>query len=189
MILLLAATGVVLPLAAQQSLGEVARKNRSAGTARPVPNKVITNEDLGEPAQGRPEVTANAKVDAATEAATKDGKEDGKDKADEGAAAAAEKTPQEQLAAWKQRVSEQKQKVDLLQREYNVALRENQIQNAEYYADAGTRLRNTQQWTEQQAKLRTEMDAKQKALGAEKQKLADLIEEARKAGIPSSQLE
>ncbi len=65
----------------------------------------------------------------------------------------------------------------------DVAQREYKLKVAVYYADVGNNLRDPKKWAEDDRKQRAEIDAKQKALSDAKQKLADLQEQARKAGV------
>jgi hypothetical protein len=92
-------------------------------------------------------------------------------------------------AAWKQwgeRITSQKQQVDLLTRELDVVQREYQIRAAAMYADAGNRLRNSADWDKQDAQYKQQIADKQKSLDDAKQKLDDTREQARQAGVPSS---
>lgn len=92
-------------------------------------------------------------------------------------------------AAWKQwgdRLAEQQKQIDLLQRELDVLQREYQIRAAAMYGDVGSRLRNSADWDKQDAQYKQQIADKQKALDDAKQKLEELQEEARKAGVPSS---
>jgi len=67
----------------------------------------------------------------------------------------------------------------VLQREY-------QIRAAAMYADAGNRMRNEADWDKQDAQYKQQIADKQKAIEEAKQKLEDMQEEARKAGVPAS---
>lgn len=92
-------------------------------------------------------------------------------------------------AAWKQwgeKITSQKQQIELAERELNVLQREYQIRAAAMYADAGNRLRNQADWDKQDTQYKQQIADKQQALDNAKQKLEDLEEEARKAGVPAS---
>ncbi len=92
-------------------------------------------------------------------------------------------------AAWKQwgdKIKAQQDSIDLLSRELDVLQREYQIRAAAMYADAGSRLRNSSEWDKQDQQYKQQIADKQKALDDAKQRLEDLQEEARKAGVPSS---
>jgi hypothetical protein len=92
-------------------------------------------------------------------------------------------------AAWKQwgeRITAQKEQIDLLTRELDVLQREYQIRAAAMYADAGNRMRNSTDWDKQDAQYKQQIADKQKALDDAKQKLDDMQEDARKAGTPAS---
>jgi hypothetical protein len=54
------------------------------------------------------------------------------------------------------------------------------------YADAGNRMRNSADWDKQDAQYKQQIADKQKALDDAKQKLEDVQEDARKAGVPAS---
>jgi LAS superfamily LD-carboxypeptidase LdcB len=56
------------------------------------------------------------------------------------------------------------------------------------YADAGNRIRNSAQWDKQDADYKQKIADKQKAVDDAKQKLEEMQEEARKAGVPSSMI-
>jgi hypothetical protein len=88
--------------------------------------------------------------------------------------------------AWKDRLTEQKAKVELLNRELDVEQREYQLRAAAMYADAGNRLRNSGSWDKEDTEYKQKLAEKKKAAEAAKQALDDMQEDARKAGIPSS---
>jgi hypothetical protein len=71
-------------------------------------------------------------------------------------------------------------------RELDVLQREYQLRAAAMYGDAGNRLRNQTDWDKQDAQYKQNIADKQKALDDAKQKLDDMQEEARKAGVPSN---
>ncbi len=95
----------------------------------------------------------------------------------------------ERQAAWKQwqqKLTTQKEQIDLLQRELDVLQREYQIRAAAFYADAGNRLRNSGAWDKQDAQYKQQIADKLQAIEDAKQKLDDMQKEARKAGVPAS---
>jgi hypothetical protein len=87
---------------------------------------------------------------------------------------------------WSDKLASQQSQIDLLNRELDVAQKEYQLRAAAMYADAGNRLRNSADWDKQDAQYKQDIAAKQKALEDAKQKLDDMQEDARKAGVPSS---
>ena len=92
-------------------------------------------------------------------------------------------------AAWKhwgEQIQSQKDQIDLLTRELNVLQKEYEIRAAAMYGDVGNRLRNSADWDKQDAQYKQQIADKQKAVDDAKQKLDDMQEEARKAGVPSS---
>jgi len=85
----------------------------------------------------------------------------------------------DQIAGQNKKISDLEHELDLLQREYKLMV-------ADYYADAGTQLRDQKKWTDEDAKYRADIAAKQKQVEEAKTQLQDMEEQARKAGMPSS---
>jgi hypothetical protein len=77
----------------------------------------------------------------------------------------------------------QKAKIDALNHELELDQREYRLRAASFYGDAGTRLRNSAQWSKDDGQYKSDMDSKQKAIDAARQQLTDLQEQARKAGM------
>jgi len=90
------------------------------------------------------------------------------------------------MKEWQQKLTAQKDQIDLVDRELDVLKREYQIRAAAFYADAGDRLRNSAAWDKQDAQYKQQIADKQKALDDAKQKLEAMQEDARKAGIPAA---
>lgn len=86
---------------------------------------------------------------------------------------------------WKQKISDQQAKVDILTREVDVTQREYRLRAAAFYADAGNRLRNQGAWDKEDAQYKQDLAKKQKALDDAKKAVDDLKEKARKAGVPA----
>src|SRR5271157_3737802 len=176
------------------SLGDYARTIRKSPAAAEKP-KVFDNDNL--PTQDKlsivgaaPETPAGSSTDAAAAAQTKAPPE-----ATQTTAPSTNPTrsPEEEEAAkqalWKQwgdKISAQKDQIDLLGRELDVLQREYKIRAAAMYSDVGNRMRNSADWDKQDAQYKQQIADKQKALDDAKQKLDDMLEEARKAGVPSS---
>jgi len=115
-----------------------------------------------------------------------------KKSAPETKAAAAEDDQAKRQAAlkeWQQKLTAQKNQIDLVDRELDVLKREYQVRAAVFYADAGDRLRNSAAWDKQDAQYKQQIADKQKALDDAKQKLEAMQEDARKAGIPAAMRE
>ncbi len=210
-VLLLGLAGV--PAGAQsasstgQSLGDYARQIRKEPDAKAKP-KVFDNDNLpkddklsivGTPAAPPSDKSKEAKGEESKpeEAAaqeTKTGAE-AKPGEDKTAAQGATKAPDDEAAKqaaikqWTDKLAAQQQQIDLLGRELNVVQREYQIRAAAMYADAGNRLRNQADWDKQDAQYKQQIADKQKSLDEAKQKLTDLQDEARRAGMPNSVLE
>jgi hypothetical protein len=197
--------------ASGQSLGDYARQVRKdpGATAKP---KVFDNDNMptedklsvvgtarasndtpdqtASPAPAAGETKAGSETKPATDVKpATEGKAASDDKVPPSATA---KAPDEQAAkeaAWKQwgeKITAQKDQIDLAGRELDVTQREYQIRAAAMYADAGNRMRNSADWDKQDAQYKQQIADKQKALDDAKQKLEDMQEDARKAGVPSS---
>jgi len=171
----------------QSSLGDYARKiHKDPGAAKAKP-KVFDNDNLpmddklsivGEKAPAN--AAGAAPTDAANAAAQANAAASGED----------EKTKKEaDWKSWKDKVTAQKDLIDLAGRELDVLQREYQLRAAAMYGDAGNRMRNSGQWDKEDAQYKQKIADKQKAVEDAKQKLGDLQEEARKAGVPSSMTE
>jgi hypothetical protein len=181
-----AQTQVVTPT---ESLGDYARDVRK--DKKPATAKQYDNDNL--PVNDKLSIVGNTPAVPDTTGAASDGSQ-----ASPGTPAAdADKklevkpgqSPQDRQKVydqWKQKISSQKDHIDLLSRELDVAQREYQLRAAAFYADAGNRLRNSGTWDKEDANYKEDISQKQKALDDAKQQLDDMQEQARKAGAPSS---
>ncbi|MFB3813305.1 MAG: hypothetical protein ACE14L_04265 [Terriglobales bacterium] len=177
---------VALPALAQESLGDIARRERA--NKKP-PAKVFTNDDLA---------ARTGPVNVVGVAPAPDGEpkaEDEEEKAAEpekdgepGKAAKGEKAAEEK-SNYPARYQEQKNKVEFLQRELDVLQRELRLSTAAYYADAGVRFRDEKNWAEQNRKYHADIAAKQKELADARAELEDLTEDARRSGLSTGALE
>jgi hypothetical protein len=93
---------------------------------------------------------------------------------------------QKALDAWKDKLSGQQDKINLLSRELDVLQREHQLKAAEFYADTARRTQNPNGFAEEDAKSKQQIADKQKQLDDAKSKLTSMQDEARKAGAPNS---
>jgi hypothetical protein len=158
---------------AQQSLGEIARKNR----AHKKPAAIIHLDDDNMPR------TLNTNPDEAT---TKDAATEDQAEASDKAKKETADSSKEQKEKLGDEIKTQKDQIALLQRELDVDQREQRLKAAAFYADAGTQMRDQAKFAEDSRKQQEEADTKKQALEAAQQKLADMEEQARKAGLPPS---
>ncbi len=196
------------------SLGSYARQVKKDGTPK-AKAKVFDNDNLPRedklsivgpaPAIAADSAAPEAKTEESTAAApaagdakasteakaVTDAKPTGEVKAPSANAPA--KAPEDDAAAkqtawkqWGEKITAQKEQIDLLTRELDVLQREYQIRAAAMYADAGNRMRNSTDWDKQDTQYKQQIADKQKALDDAKQKLEDIQEDARKAGTPAS---
>jgi len=168
-------------------LGDVARKlaHKDADTAKGKP-KVFDNDNL--PTADKISVVGQAS-DVASAAPDPAMKTAGVNPASKPATDNDPAKKQAEWKTWQDKVSSQKEQIDLASRELDVLQREYQLRAAEMYADAGNRLRNSAQWDKQDADYKQKIADKQKSIDDAKQKLQDTQEQGRKAGVPSSMLE
>jgi hypothetical protein len=190
--------------ASGSSLGDYARQIRKEPGVKTTP-KVFDNDNLpkvdklsivGQKAPPPAEKSAEKKAaeadntsaegEAKAGAAAKTGAEEKTSSTSAAKAPEDEATRQTAAKQWADKITAQKSQIDLLARELDVLQREYQIRAAAMYADAGNRMRNSADWDRQDAQYKQQIADKQKALDEAKQKLEDLLEEARKAGAPAS---
>ena len=173
----------VLALSAHaQSLGDQARELRAE---KPTASqaKVYTNDNV--PTSGGITVVGAPDTSTPASAATKG--------TASAAATPASTTPKEDPSKAadkiKEDVQKQRDEISRLERELDIATREWKLQQAAFYADAGNQLRDPAGWAERERKWNDETKQKQQAIADAKQRLDDLQEQARKAGMPSSAVE
>ena len=168
----------------QSSLGDYARKVHKDPAAKAKP-KVFDNDNL--PKDDKlsivgDQTAANAGDSAAVASGSKSSSaSDGKD--DDPAKKQAE------WKSWQDNLTAQKNSIDLVSRELDVLQKEYQIRAAAMYADAGNRMRNSAQWDKEDADFKQKIADKQKAVDDAKQKLDNMQEDARKAGVPAAMRE
>jgi hypothetical protein len=182
-------------LSGQSSLGDYARKvHKDSGTkSKP---KVFDNDNLpkddklsvvGEPDPEGPG-TGNS-TDSSKSTSPSEGNDASSDKGPAGSPNEEQAKKQAEWKSWQEKLEGQKSAIDLASRELEVLQKEYQLRAAAMYADVGNRLRNQTQWDKQDADYKQQIADKQKAVDDAKQKLEDMQEEARKAGVPAAMRE
>jgi len=189
---LLASLATAQDSTTQQPLGDYARAVRK--DKKPTPAKQFDNDNLpvddklsvvgGGSGSGAGADTSASAANGGADAAQSDKKVD--DKPPSVQPGESKEDRQKTYDAWKDRLSDQRAKVDLLNRELDVEQREYQLRAAAMYADAGNRLRNSGSWDKEDADYKQKIADKKKAADDAKQELDDMQEDARKAGVPSS---
>jgi len=184
------------------SLGDYARKVHKDPSTVAKP-KVYDNDNLPKdnklsvvgpaPAVDADSVAASDKSSSADSKAASDAKAGDAKTAD--GKAGAKPTDDEQAKkqaewkGWQGKLAGQKEQIDMTSRELDVTQREYQLRAAAIYADVGNRMRNAAAWDKEDEDFKQKIADKQKALDELKQKLNDLQDQARKAGVPASMLE
>jgi predicted RNase H-like nuclease (RuvC/YqgF family) len=166
--------------AQSQSLGDYARAVRKE--KRPLAKKVYTNDNL--PTTASISVVGPPAASAEEKAAAKPQEE--KEKQAQKESTTAEKQAPQDEQGWRDQISAQKKKISDLEHDLDLLQREYKLRIANYYADAGTQLRDQARWADEDAKYRADIAEKQKQVEAAKAQLQDLKEQARKAGMPDS---
>lgn len=154
-----------------ESLGAYARTVRA--DKKPDTSKHFDNDNL--PRTDKLSVVGNGDAAAAQDAPASASTSD--------SAASSDNKPQPSSDEFKGQIADAQSKVDLLSRELDVAQKEYQLRAAAFYGDAGNRLRNASSWDKEDAAYKEQIAAKQKDLDDAKHDLADLQEQARKAGM------
>jgi hypothetical protein len=178
------------PPAPDQPLGDYARKVHKDTDAAKAKPKVFDNDNL--PKDDKLSVVGQQPTDETGAAPSDSAAKSGTDKDAAKPATAADDEQAKKQAAWKgwqDKLSGQKEQIDLASRELDVLQREYQLRAAEMYADVGNRLRNSAQWDKQEAEYKQKIADKQKAVEDGKQKLEDMQEDARKAGVPAAMVD
>lgn len=174
----------------QSSLGDYARQIRKDGGAAPAKArpKVFDNDNL--PVNDKLSVIGESGPAGAAPSSTESQAAPANAAASSANATAKPKSPEQEAAdkkaveakQWQDKITAQKDAVDLQSRELDVTQREYQLRAAAMYADAGNRMRNEAEWDKQDAQYKQQIADKQKALDDAKAKLDDIQENARKAG-------
>jgi hypothetical protein len=164
---------------AQQSLGDVARQARTQQKSSAIvrfdddslPHRVSITDDT--------KPTDDAKDDSKKEAGDNGKTPDGKDQDKKDV-----KNEKTKAQEWTAKVDDEKKEIVTLQRELDILQREQRLRAASFYADAGTRLRDSGKFAEDSRQEQDQIDGKKQALDAAQQKLSDIQEQSRKAGVP-----
>lgn len=171
------------------SLGSYARSVRNdkkAPAAKKFDNDNIPRTDKLSVVGDVPASNGSSASDAGEQSASADAKQEKAGRPSGIQPGQSQEDRQKVYDQWKDQLSSQRSQVDLLQRELDVTQREYRLREAAMYGDAGERLRNQAQWDKQDADYKQKIAQKQQALDDAKQKMNDLQEDARKAGVPSS---
>jgi hypothetical protein len=182
--------------AAAQSLGDVARSNRkgklqqtSASSTHYFDNDNLPKNDhlsvVGQGSDANGQATG-ANSQAADQSNASPVPADAKPAKDTKAEQAERDRVNEE---WQKKLDDQKAKIAALSHELELTQREYRLKAVAMYSDAGNRMRNSAQWDKEDRDYKQQIEDKQKAVDAAKQGLDDLMEQARKAGVPSKMRE
>jgi hypothetical protein len=182
---MLAVSAVVLAsamgaAAQSESLGDQARAVRKE--KRLPAKKVYTNDNLPTSASISVVGPLAESSEEKREAETPDEKEKQPQKESK---TAEQRGPQDEQG-WRDQLSEQKKKIADVEHELDLLQREYKLMVADYYADAGTQLRDQKKWADDDAKYRADIAEKQRQVDELRNQLQEMEEQARKAGMSSS---
>jgi len=179
-------------------LAQYARQQKKQKESAPAPAKVFDNDNLpvtehisvvgAEPAASPESSNAPQGSEPNSSAATSD--QPGAN--NKPAAIEPGQNPDDRQQAindWQTKIKQQKDALDLSQRELDVLKREYAIRAATVASDVGYRLRNSANWDKEDKQYKEQIAAKQKSVDDAKQKLTALQEDARKAGVPTKSRE
>ena len=164
-------------VAQQDSLGDAARAARKE--KRPPAKMVYTNDNLPTtttisvvgPSRATEETPAGEEKPAAKPQDEKE--KPAQTESPKESKTSESRTPQNEQE-WQDQMSAQKRKIADLERELDLEQREYKLQVAQYYADAGTQLRDQKAWAEQETKFRSDIADKQKQIDDAKAELKDM---------------
>jgi len=191
---LLILAGLLAGVAAAQegSLADAARLHKRQQEGKPVATKVFTNDNLpttesistvGAPSNDAPTdntvTEGQAAHSDANQAAPKDGA------SPDGKPADAAKERQKTWEDWRDKIQKQKAAVEQMQKDADEIERQYRLTTGNYYNSAQQRIYDGAQMAKEDAAYREDMEKKKKALEEAKQKVDDLQEQARRAGVPS----
>ncbi|MFZ0418364.1 MAG: hypothetical protein WAM04_09670, partial [Candidatus Sulfotelmatobacter sp.] len=151
----LAVAQTTTPSPDQSSLGDYARKVHKDPAAKAKP-KVYDNDNL--PKDDKLSIVGEGPAAGGTNPA------DAKDAAADKTADDEQAKKQTEWKSWQDKVSAQKNAIDLASRELDVLQKEYQLRAAAMYADVGNRLRNSTQWDKEDADYKQKIADKQKAV-------------------------
>jgi hypothetical protein len=181
--------------ASAQSLGDAARQAQTEKKAAPAKH-VYTNDDIVAPTEAAPAPTpekASSGADAAVPGNTAgkpatEAKVDAEKSGDKGMAEKKDNKEDTAKASGElnKKIADQQKAIADQDHEINIMEREHQIRVAEYYADAGTQLRTSGQWFDDEKKYQADLQAKKQSLSDAKAKLDELNDQARKTATPGS---
>jgi len=201
-------TGLLAGVAAAQtdSLADAARKQKQQNTGKPTAAKVFTNDDLPQaetistvgaaPAEAAPvhiasdtgnqtgyeQPMGHAAAQPAAPADTASAKDPAaKDKEKEDPAKDKKKTWED----WRGRIEKQRQAVENMQKENDELERQYKLTTGNFYNSAQERIYDGAAMAKEDAAYKQQMEQKKKAMDEARQKVDDLQEEARRAGVPS----
>jgi hypothetical protein len=164
-----------------QNLGDAAREARKNKRASSSSSRVYTNESVS---TGRPYAgSVSGTAEAAAETPSADKKStDAESKKTEGSDAALEEDKKKTADELKTKLNDARSELGRLQRELDIMQRENRLRTAQFYADAGARLRDEKKYAEQERQNHTDLTAKQRAVADQQKIVDDLQEQARRLG-------
>lgn len=186
MVLMVIATCVLAMAASAQTLADRARELRKDKRTQSSSQRVFTNESLNlRPAPAISDTSSAAKKPSDDAAATD---EEGEGDAEKAKGLTPDEEKAKAAADFKDKIEKAKAELAQLQREADVAQRENRLKAAVFYADAGTKLRDERKYADEDRKAQAELADKQKKIADTQAAIDRLRDGARRAGIPAGMI-
>ena len=173
----LAMAGLLATVAAAQSLGDYARQQRAQKPATPAGAKVFTNDNL--PTSGM--ISEVGRLDPTPAPISP--------KAAAAAQAAEQKKADEMKdleTQWRARFKEQKANIAQIQRDLDILVRENRLRQAAYKNSTAQQAYGASEFAASDQKYQAEIADKQQTLDDGKQKLEQMKDQLRQAGLPAA---
>ena len=196
-------TGLLAGVAAAQSdsLADAARLHKQQQAGKPTTAKVFTNDDLPTTETINtvgPKATEEPVLHMATDGGREIPVESSPVPANAGAASSAAKDDaakakpadeskdrQKTWEDWRSKIQKQAAMVEQLEKDNEEIERQFKLTTGNYYNSAQQRIYDGAAMQKEDASYREQMEQKKKAIEEAKQKVDDLQEEARRAGVPS----
>lgn len=177
-------TGVAA--AQEESLADAARLHKRQQEGKPVATKVFTNDNL--PTTETISTVGAPPSDASSGSATTGDQPTASDAGKtgpDGKPIDPAKERQKTWEEWRDKIQKQKAAVEQMQKDNEEMEKQYRLTAGATYGNPANRINNGEQMAREEAAFRQQMDQRKKAIEDGKQKIDDLQEEARRAGVPS----
>jgi hypothetical protein len=174
---------VLSAFGAAQSLADAAREARKNKRTSSPSKGVYTNESLS-PGTSSASTTAGASTTTTEAEPSSEKKASSSENAKSGEGdAASEDEKKKATDELRTKLAEAQKELTQVQRELDLMQRENRMRTAQFYADAGARLRDEKKYADEDRQNQASLAAKQKAVADAQKIVNDLQEQMRRLGV------